>query len=1795
MSTDITRLAVIERGQPAVRLLAAIGALDADSGEPAITKVLVLTEPRERAWYAREADETIEVAHGPGAVRTEDVIDSLLGARVDAVWIGQVPCQDQVALVTACERAGLAVIGPGSVTVRRLADPEGLSTAVTEAGLTPLDPNSDLTGHRLLEVDIVADSAGTVWALGPRDVTVRRGDQLVLAETPPAGLEAGVAEALAEGARALARVVGYRGAGVVHYALAPDGTTAYVTGVDSLARADHALLEETTGTSLLGLRIRLARGDVLIRDEPRLDGHAIEARLLAHDPERGFGPSGGTLQLLSLPTGTGVRVDTSLHDGDVVDAAVDPLIATVTAWGHGRAEALARLRRALHRTVVVLSGGGSNRCGLIALLARAEVAAGAVVVGWYEDLLASGAPVPPADPLAVVAAAVEAYEADLSMVRTSFFASAERGRPERPEAVGTHVQLSYRGTDYRLRVDRTRPDRYRVHEGVTVDARVEQLGAHTRQVTCGGRRRRVVVSELSGAFRLEIDGVAHTVTRVDGLVVRAGWPALVSRILVQQGQDVRAGDPVAILESMKMVTTVTAPFDGLVTSVPVVANSQVERGAPLLRIRASGDLAAAADLASSERPEGELDLGVLAVEGSAGPEPRCEQVYADLVPYLLGYDRDPAEVRALVREQKDLSATRPPDDEQLAACEDRLLDLFADIAALYRPRAEAEDVGDGVEELVGNTQEYFIAFLRWLDADRAALPAGYRARLEIALARYGVHGLTRTRGLQTALLWMFRSFSRVPELVPVVTTILERRLTHADRLRENAGPELRRRLQRLTHAAVGHQQVVADLARDVEFHYFDAPLLDAVVADVEAEMTGHLAALRDDAHRPDRTDRVDRLVWCPQPLRGLLLRAWLDGLDDPRLTAYRECILEVYARRFYRIRELHGLDHDSSGDVQLVFADYEHEGTAVHVVVAYLPTSDLPALSRTVATHLRAVPEHREVVVDVALWRHGARPTIEELTSMAASWLDECDFGRPLHRLDLTVTSMESADTGALRTQHLTFRQPHGAAFVEDQLYRNLHPMLGKRLDLWRLSNFDLERLPSPEDVYLFHGRAHDNPKDHRLFALAEVRDMVGVRDEETGRVTYPRLGRMGLQALAAMRTALAAYPPRERPAANRLVLSIRPTWDIPPSALPALAAEYEPLARGAGLEKLVLHIQVPDTDEQGRPTLTEKVIHVEGIGRAGTSIRVSDPGPNPVRPLTRYAQKLLTARRFGAPYPYEVVQMLAPEDAGASAFPRGSWTELDLDDDGDTLVPVDRPPAENTAHLVVGLLTSYTDVVPEGMTRVALLSDPTQGLGNLAEPECRRVNAALAYAAEHRLPVEWYAVSSGALIAMDSGTENMDWIALTLRRLIEFTQAGGEVNIIVTGINVGGQPYWNAEATMLMHTRGILVMTPASAMVLTGKQALDFSGAISAEDNSGIGGYDRVMGPNGQAQYWAPSFRDACELLLRHYDYTYVVPGERFPRRRPTSDPLDRDVRTSPHDQVPGTTFTTVAQVFDTATNPDRKQPFDMRSVMRAVTDADCEPLERWRDWLDADTSIAWDATVGGIPVSMLGLESRTVRRKGFVPADGPPSWTSGTLFPQSSRKTARVVNAASGNRPLVVLANLSGFDGSPESMRRWQLEYGAEIGRAVTNFDGPIVFVVVSRYHGGAFVVFSKALTESMEIAAVEGSYASVIGGAPAAATVFAREVRQRTEKDPRVRQARAEADAATGLEAARARSAVAAVTASVRSEKLGEVADEFDAIHTIERARRVGSVDAIIAPEDLRPWVVAALERGMARFTG
>ena len=194
--------------------------------------------------------------------------------------------------------------------------------------------------------------------------------------------------------------------------------------------------------------------------------------------------------------------------------------------------------------------------------------------------------------------------------------------------------------------------------------------------------------------------------------------------------------------------------------------------------------------------------------------------------------------------------------------------------------------------------------------------------------------------------------------------------------------------------------------------------------------------------------------------------------------------------------------------------------------------------------------------------------------------------------------------------------------------------------------------------------------------------------------------------------------------------------------------------------------------------------------------------------------------------------------------------------------------------------------------------------------------------------PLDWFALSAGAKISTDSGTENMDWIALVLRRIIEFTQAGGEINVVVNGINVGAQPYWNAEATMLMHTRGILVMMPDSAMVLTGKRALDFSGGVSAEDNQGIGGYERVMGPNGQAQYFARDIGEACRILFRHYDHTYVAPGRALPAARADrAIRADRDVCALPYRAREEHGFATVGDVFTR-----REQPRAQEAVRRSA-----------------------------------------------------------------------------------------------------------------------------------------------------------------------------------------------------------------------------------------------------------------------
>ena len=358
-------------------------------------------------------------------------------------------------LVEACETGGIAVVGPAASIVRRLSDPDGLCKLVGDGRIAEGVPT------RRVEVDILADDHGTVWTLGGRDVSVRRDGRSLLAEAPCAAIDSDLARRIRASAADLARRVEYRGAGVVSFV--HDGTDFDVSGFDCVAAPDHATTEERTGASVIGWRLRVQRGEPLPAGEPAGEGIVVEARLLAEDPDAGFLVTPGRVALFSFPVGTGVRIDANRRVGDSVDPT-DPLLAVVTAWGPDRTVALGRVRRALERTAVVVDGGATNRTLLLSVLGHDDYVSGEIDDTWLERFIADRPALAPS-PVALLAAAVEAYETDRGHAQAIFYATAERGRPQQPIEVGAGIELGYHGVNYRLDVDCIGPSRYSVRNG----------------------------------------------------------------------------------------------------------------------------------------------------------------------------------------------------------------------------------------------------------------------------------------------------------------------------------------------------------------------------------------------------------------------------------------------------------------------------------------------------------------------------------------------------------------------------------------------------------------------------------------------------------------------------------------------------------------------------------------------------------------------------------------------------------------------------------------------------------------------------------------------------------------------------------------------------------------------------------------------------------------------------------------------------------------------------------------------------------------------------------------------------------------------------------------------------------------------------------------------------------------------------------------------------------------------------------------------------------------------------------
>ncbi len=1846
MQHEFQRVAIVNRGEAAMRFIHAAREFNLEHGT-ALCTIALFTDPDRNAMFVREADEAVSL--GPAQLfdaatnqPKSSYVDygrlerALALARAEAVWVGWGFVAEHAAFADLCHEIGLVFIGPDGDVMRRLGDkiaskllaeqaqipvapwsggpvetldnafhhaerlgypllikatagggghgirrvhsekqlPEAFESARTEAfkafGNPTVFMEQLLQGARHVEVQIIADHYGTTWAAGVRDCTIQRRHQKILEEAPSPALTRGQDQALRTAAVRLSQAAGYHNAGTVEFLYQPASQQLSFMEMNTRLQVEHPVTECTTGVDLVKLQIHVARGGRLEGEPPRTLGHAIEVRLNAEDPENGFAPAPGAIERFRIVTGPGIRIDTGVAVGDSIPAEFDSMIGKIIAHGQNRKEALSRLQRALRESVIVVKGGASNKAFLLELLSRDEVRRGDFDIGWLDRLAGSGQHLSRryAD-VAIAAAAMEAYDAEAAVERTQFYVSAVRGRPQVRSTIGHTVALRYRGHSYVPRICRLDTHRYRIEiDHSHFDIEVAPLGPFEYWLTGFGQRFQIVSVVQGLNYRIEVNGVSHRIDRDDGGVVHAPAPSVVVSLAVKPGDVVSAGDRLVVLEAMKMEMEVVAPFPGRVRSVAVIPNVQVDTGAPLMQL----DPIATSETAISEEKVVFGSSRASAGNGD-GALSACQEHLQELRQLMLGFDVDPAHI---TRRLSEWNQKCSPDSENTGADENEILNIFVDICSLFQRQPQFDNPAGGEAP---SAEAHLFSYLHMLDTRGEGMHPGFMDDLRRALAHYGVTSLDRSLELENSLLWIYKSHQRVQQQVAPILLLLERCMHRSPDLPQQSEETFRRLLDRMIVITRELFPAISDLAREVRYRYFDQPLFEKARKHVYEQVERDLAELTTNPDSPDRQQEIRALVDCPQPLEALFASNFAHA--TPSL---RQLMLEVLIRRYYRIRTIEELQSWAADQQCYVSAEYDHEGKRVHVFTTYAEYGQLGAVTRTLVPLIEKIPADHEVVMDLCVWRPGGPGDPEATQEEVRATLNQVGFPPTVERI---VTAIAGPGNGGV--QHFTYRLTNGV-YEEDKFYRGIHPMMGKRLHLWRLTNFNIQRLPSVEDVYFLHAVARDNPNDERLIVCAEVRDVTPVRDESGRVVQLPHLERMFAEALGAIRLFQSRRKPNERLWWNRIFLYVWPPLTLKREEWNDIVHKLLPDTEGLGIEQVAVRARIPNP-ETGE--LRDMVIRFSSPGGRGLLITFRPATRlQPIRPLPEYDQKVVRMRRRGLIYPYEIIKMLtpAPDDTRAE-FPPGSFVEHDLGP-GDRLIPVDRPYGQNKSNIIAGVIRNFTTRYPEGMTRVMLLGDPGKDLGALAEPECRRIIAAVKLATEMGVPLEWFPISAGAKISMDSGVENMDWIARVLRSLVEFTQAGGEVNLLVNGINVGAQPYWNAEATMLMHTRGILVMTPKAAMVLTGKRALDYSGGVSAEDNEGIGGYDRIMGLNGQAQYWARDIDEACHILFRHYDHTYVAPGERFPRRAATIDPIDRDVQNYPHSRSASEGFTRAGEIFSDETNPGRKKAFDIRRVMMAVVDQDHAPLERWSGMRAAETAVVWDAHLGGYPVCLLGIESRPLARLGFVPADGPDQWCAGTLFPMSSKKVARAINAASNNRPVVILANLSGFDGSPESMRKLQLEYGAEIGRAVVNFKGPMIFCVISRYHGGAYVVFSQVLNEQLEVVALEGAYASVIGGAPAAAVVFASEVDARARKDPRLQALNEAIARAENTEKSRLHRQWDELFKVVHSEKLGEMADEFDRVHTVQRALRVGALNKIIPPATLRPYLIHAVERAVEK---
>ncbi|MFD5880071.1 acetyl/propionyl/methylcrotonyl-CoA carboxylase subunit alpha [Streptomyces yangpuensis] len=450
---------------------------------------------------------------------------------------------------------------------------------------------------RHIEIQVLADAHGNVVHLGERECSLQRRHQKVIEEAPSVLLDEKTRAAMGAAAVDAARSCGYVGAGTVEF-IVPGGdpSSYYFMEMNTRLQVEHPVTELITGLDLVELQLRVASGEALpvTQDDIRLTGHAIEARVCAEDPARGFLPSGGTVLALSEPSGGAVRTDSGLTAGVPVGSTYDPMLSKVIVHGPDRPAALRMLRTALADTVIL--GVQTNAGFLRRLLAHPDVVSGDLDTGLVERDLAGLLPegVPPE-----VYAAAALLEAPL-------------GRPHTPARPGGWVDPFDAANGWRLGgTPAWTVHHFRLPGQDPVEVRTRKVGAEQDilldAVDSGAAPARArIVSRTPGALTLELDGVTHRFTHAaspEGVwlgrdadswhvqhhdpvsahgtasagadTLAAPMPGTVTVVKVAVGDKVTAGQSLLVVEAMKMEHVISAPHAGTVTELDVSPGTTV--------------------------------------------------------------------------------------------------------------------------------------------------------------------------------------------------------------------------------------------------------------------------------------------------------------------------------------------------------------------------------------------------------------------------------------------------------------------------------------------------------------------------------------------------------------------------------------------------------------------------------------------------------------------------------------------------------------------------------------------------------------------------------------------------------------------------------------------------------------------------------------------------------------------------------------------------------------------------------------------------------------------------------------------------------------------------------------------------------------------------------------------------------------------------------------------------------------------------------------------------------------------